>query len=238
MNQYQNYQKWKLWNANDFGQLSKQESLYFDNEMAASFGTQVISKRVIEIGFGNGSFATWAIAKGADYSATEIIPALVETAKTKGIDAYFSESGPLSEIYDAETADLIVAFDVLEHLELHQIKEMLRHCRIVLRQGGVLFARVPSGDSPFARAIQHGDITHCSILGSSAIRQLAVEMGYEVIEICEPAFPVAGLGFVTGLRRGLVHLLRSLVNKFIATVLMANPQAVLTPNLVFVLRKN
>lgn len=103
--------------------------------------------------------------------------------------------------------------------------------------GGVLIARVPSGDSPFGRSIQHGDMTHQLALGSMAVQQLCAASGFSEVRCREPALPVWGLGWRVALRRILVHALRRLVFPVVERGLMGATGLVLTPNLVFVARR-
>jgi hypothetical protein len=80
-------------------------------------------------------------------------------------------------------------------------------------------------------------MTHRTIIGSSAVRQLAAESGFEVIAIREPSFPVIGLGLKRAIRRSVVLAFRSCINRFISIVMMGNSKVVLTPNLCFVLKR-
>ena len=97
--------------------------------------------------------------------------------------------------------------------------------------------RVPSGDSPFARAIQHGDVTHQMAIGSSIVGQLAHDYGVTVDSVRAPAFPVRGLGLSTFVRRGAVVILRKAAFALIARAFMGGGRPVLTPDMVFVLVK-
>jgi SAM-dependent methyltransferase len=234
---YTNYEEWKGWQPEYFGRFSKEDELYYSLEFGRVFAGKesLVGKRVIEIGFGGGTFAGWCALNGADYSGVEVIDALVQCAKQQGIEAYSTAAQSLGQIYPCSSADVIVAFDVFEHLDIANLKKTLGECREILRPGGVLIGRVPSGDSPFSRAIQYGDITHRTILGSSAIRQLAGEVDLQISAISEPAFPIRGLGPYKGLRRSVVYAMRLIVNKFLSSVMMGNADAVLTPNIVFVM---
>ena len=216
---YRNYRDWKQWNVKRFGQVDKKSTIYFQSEFNKLGFSQLLDVRVVELGFGNGAFATWANSCGARYTGIEIIPELVHAAQNVGINAELAGS-PLTELFGEEKVDLVVAFDVLEHISLDKLFETLDDCRKCLRQDGQLIARVPSGDSPFSRAIQHGDLTHETIFGSSLIKQLAVEIGYSVKVIRSPAFPLLGLGFSTFLRRSLVSSARALAYPIIANVFM------------------
>ena len=230
------YREWKGWVEQEFGAVDRTAVLYFAAELREAGILRVNELRVLELGFGNGAFATWASVAGAHYLGTEAIPELVTAARHAGIEAYPSTID-LADIVAAGTLDLVVAFDVFEHLPLQQLEELLVQLSTLLVPGGLVFARVPSGDSPFARAVQHGDLTHRLVLGSSAVRQLALSVGFEVASIRRPAFPVLGLGLKTCIRRSMVALAQRLCHRFIALALMGGGAPVLTPTMVFVLRR-
>jgi len=56
--------------------------------------------------------------------------------------------------------DVIVVFDVLEHLTLEEILIFLDRAKQLLVTGGVIIARVPNCASPYGLAYQNGDFTH------------------------------------------------------------------------------
>lgn len=230
------YRDWKGWSSRTFGIVDSVTSLYFAEELRQSGFDTIRGLNVCEIGFGNGAFAGWARQRGADYCGTEAIPELVAEGVSAGY-AVFDATAPLASIAANDSLDLVIAFDVFEHLDHPDLKRLFESLRPVLRRGGRLVARVPSGDSPFGRAIQHGDLTHRTVLGSSAVRQLAHEAGFEVVSVREPAFPLRGLGLRVFLRRLGVVAARRLLFPIITHAFMGGGQPVLTTNLVFVLVK-
>lgn len=233
--EYSGYQSWKNWDAGTFGDLDDPSRVYFDAELRACGLSDLDGASVLEIGFGNGAFATWVSSHGGRYQGTEQIPDLLKAGAECGLDVH-DASEPLDSFIDARSLDLVAAYDVFEHLDLPQLREFLTAIRRSLKASGLLLARVPSGDSPFARAIQHGDLTHQLILGSSAIEQLSDELGFEVVQIREPAYPVSGLGVISLARRVIVRGIRAIIHPLLASVLMGDRRFVLTPTLVFVLR--
>lgn len=142
----------------------------------------------------------------------------------------------MSAIVEPGSVDLLVAFDVFEQLDRPEFFELLDEIRRGLKPSGLLLGRVPSGDSPFSRATQDGDLTHRTVLGSSAILQVSRELKFYVEAIREPEFPILGLGIRCKVRRSLVRTTRRLVYPFINHLMMGGENPVLTPNLMFVLR--
>lgn len=232
----ESYRDWKKWSSQPFGTLDAATKRYFAAELSKAGIQALKGLRVLEIGFGNGAFAAWCKDSGAQYVGIEEIPELVGAARHAGVEAYGSRDD-LTGAINAGSLGLIVALDVFEHLALPELEELLLRCRNWLAPGGILLARVPSGDSPFARAVQYGDLTHRLVLGSSAVSQIAMNTGWEVQAVRSPAFPIGGLGLIAGGRRLLVSAARHACHRFIALALMGGGSPVLTPNMVFVLRR-
>lgn len=230
------YLAWKGWSGDAFGKYSREEAIYFQRELARSGIKASAGLRVAELGFGNGAFAGWIRDEGGHWAGLEVIPALLDRARDAGFEARKAQDG-LGALAPAASQGLVVAFDVLEHLALAEIRAFLADARRVLKPGGLLIARVPSGDSPFSAAIYRGDITHQTLLGSSAVRQLATEAGFDVMQIRAPILPVWGLGPGRTLRRAVIQLIRSLSFPLIRNVLMGNAAAVISTNMLVVLRR-
>lgn len=173
---YHGYTQWKDW-CGEFA-ASDREARYYAAELE---GIALSGKRVLEIGFGNGSFLAWAHGQGAQVAGTEIIDALVEQARAKGYDA---QPASLTVLATAKREfDIVVAFDVFEHWNRDELVANLRQIHALLAPEGMLLARFPNGHSPFGRVYQHGDLTHVSALSSSSMTQLAQMTGFAVVRI-------------------------------------------------------
>lgn len=234
--QYERYQEWKGWEEKSFGICSHELAVYYSDELQSSGIADVNGMTILEIGFGNGEFANWAKTAGADYHGTEIIEQLVTHGANAGFNTHDGRL-PLDKLLGEQSLDLIVSFDVFEHLDAETLRTTLLAAYRALRPSGRLIARVPSGDSPFSRAIQHGDATHCTIIGSSMVHQIAKDAGFLIVSIRQPAFPLLGLGLKAFLRRLTVLVLRQSAFAFIKPIFMGGGEPVLTPNMVFVLKK-
>ncbi|MCC6739660.1 MAG: class I SAM-dependent methyltransferase [Planctomycetia bacterium] len=234
---YQGYREWKAWKACDFGRFSPDEAATFAEELRRCGIGSLQGRRVLEVGFGNGGFASWARGEGAEVFGTELLPELQELGGKAGLRV-IDAAAPLAGQVGAGTMDLVVALDVFEHLGIDRLQALLPDLRDCLRPDGCLLGRVPSGDSPFSNAIQHGDLTHRSVLGSSAIHQLAVAAGFVDVETREPALPLRGAGCLGAVRRLLVRAGRRIAFPLIARVFMGGGHPILSPNMVFVLRRS
>lgn len=154
----QNYIEWKNWNIENFASASFEERLYFKKLIKKfELGENL---EVLEIGFGNGAFLDFAESIGWNISGVELNPSLVARAAQHGFNVYPS----LFEIPDINKYDLIIALDVIEHIEETQIPNFLKKTQDLLSSNGSLILRVPNGSSPLGLANQHGDITHVSVI--------------------------------------------------------------------------
>lgn len=230
------YAGWKGWQGADFGRFAPEDALYYAQELHASGIASVRGLRVGELGYGNGAFAGWLRNAGGHWVGREAIPELQQRAAQAGFEVVASEAD-FSNACGQGKLDLIVAFDVIEHLELDAIRSFLDEAKEALRPGGLLLFRLPSGDSPFSGAIYRGDLTHRTLLGSGAVRQMAMEAGLEVCQVRSPALPVWGLGPVRAARRMAVRFTQTLAVSFVRHVLMGHDSAVVSPNMIVVLRK-
>lgn len=127
--------------------------------------------RIFEVGFGPGRFMRWARSKGFRVSGCEIVELYVLDALADNFEALHRDGIAALTASDCEF-DAIVLFDVLEHMTLHEISELLAVAQARLVRGGKVIARFPNGSSPFARHCQYGDATHISVLTPALISQL------------------------------------------------------------------
>lgn len=132
---------------------------------------------------------------------------------------------------------MIAIFDVLEHLDVKDIVELLRSCRTHLSEKGHILIRVPSGDSPFSAHLMHSDITHKTMLGSKAIHQISALTDLRVTIIKNAAFPIFGMGISIALQRTALRFIRAVTGKFIKLVFYGNEPMVIYPNMVAVFCK-
>ena len=68
---------------------------------------------------------------------------------------------------------MIVAFDVLEHIESEDLIIFLTNIKKCLKPNGAFIFRTPNGSSPLGLANQHGDATHINIITESKMHYWA-----------------------------------------------------------------
>lgn len=228
-NLYTGYAQWKHWEG-DF-RASDRDARYFEAEFS---GIDLHGRRVLEIGFGNGSFLAWAREQGALVAGTEIDEAMLGHARAHGFDAYPAALDVLAAA--ASRFDLVVAFDVFEHWDKDSLIANLKHIARLLKPGGLLLARFPNGHSPFGRVHQHGDITHQTALSKSSIEQLAGMTGFTVVRVSNAASVPVRRGMWSALKHHWRKRRRAQVERTIGK-LYGIGRLPLDPNLTAVLRK-
>lgn len=142
-------------------------------------GVALKGARFLELGFGPGHLLDWAKDQGAETFGEELVPELVEQALDRG--HHVSEPGHSD--FASGSFDIIAAIDVLEHLQLDQLREILARVGTALRPGGVFIARFPNGQSPLSVPYQNGDLTHLRWLSPENLRQLAPQAGLKVVGV-------------------------------------------------------
>lgn len=158
MNKNTNYINWKNWNADSFSKTSNLEKAYFDDIFKLLELTS--TAKILEIGFGNGAFLGHAVSKNFYCEGVETNGNLVDLAVEKNFSAYKE----IDEIEHNKKYDLIVLFDVIEHIHEDNIESFFSDLSFYLEDSGSIFLRFPNGSSPLGLANQHGDVTHCSIV--------------------------------------------------------------------------
>jgi 2-polyprenyl-3-methyl-5-hydroxy-6-metoxy-1,4-benzoquinol methylase len=164
--------------------------------------------KVLEIGFDNGHFLAYAREKGWNITGTEMNEGQVEVARELGFNVILAHE--LNRL-DQEQFDLIVAFDVLEHIQQDNLPEFLVTIRRLLRLNGIFLARFPNGDSPFGLETQYGDITHVTVIGRGKIEYFSKQTGFHILYFGGEAQPI--------LCGSMKHLLHRMVSVPIKTIL-------------------
>jgi 2-polyprenyl-3-methyl-5-hydroxy-6-metoxy-1,4-benzoquinol methylase len=149
-----------------------------------------LSSRILDVGCGSGRLvrlirtAGYSNVRGIDTSAEQVAEAV-----RQGISGV--EQADLFEFLQRErhAFDVVIATDVLEHLEKPAVLAALDALALSLGPGGLLIARTPNGASPFAGRYRYGDFTHETIFTPRSLRQILAVSGFTDVRVL-PANPV------------------------------------------------
>lgn len=149
------------------------------------------SCHVLDVGCGAGALLYFAREAGyGSLHGVDASPEQVASARRLGLD--FVQQGDALETLAAQPAeglDVIVAFDVLEHLSKEEILAFFDESRRVLAPRGRIIAHMPNAESPFGAAIRYGDFTHETAFTRDSIAQIASAVGFATVE-CHEDRPV------------------------------------------------
>lgn len=206
------YANWKGWSSDQFGYLSKSQRKYYGAEIARFVKFPQSGIRVLDIGFGSGDFLTFAGEQGWRITGTELNGGLLQLAKSHGFDVH---DGANLNIFEESSFDLVVAFDVLEHIPNNEMISFLSSIQRVLKPGGVFLARFPNGDSPFGLMNQNGDVTHVNFLGRGKIDFYISHINYLDFFLGGQAELVWGVNPIGCLRRLIIFSLKWSINQLV-----------------------
>jgi SAM-dependent methyltransferase len=210
---YDDYFAWKGWQQ-PFAWMPE-EGRYF----AAELGISPAGLDILEIGFGSGSFLGWARDHGARVVGSELTAASIAAAEAAGVPLVPPDF-ERGESVAAESLDVIVAFDVFEHIRPEILPEKLGACARALRPGGRLVLRFPNGQSPFGLDPQNADATHVVALSRAKIEQYAAGTGLRTIRYGPTARVGSGSiarDLVRAVRYGLRAMLETVIRFTYAT---------------------
>ena len=164
------------------------------------------NRRVLEIGFGSGSFLDWALRRGHEAIGVDILPDMLAATAARGHDV---RPGPLTaSTFASERFDLVCAFDVFEHLTVAEIHQYIAICLKLIDGPPIFLIRFPNGTSPLSVCYQNSDITHKTILSLGIINQIASEHGLVAKRINFRPYPQSLAGRI---RRAAVYGARRII---------------------------
>lgn len=208
------YVKWKDWGHN-FANLKKNQYAYYKAEIRRSKHKFQACSNVLEIGFGNGSFLNYAKQMHWNIKGTEMNLDLVNLAKSNNYDVLHTDN---LLTFPDNKFDLVVAFDVLEHIPEDKLIDFMLEIKRVLVFDGIFIARFPNGDSPFGLKIQNGDFTHISSIGSGKVFSLESITNMKLIFLGGEAQPIMGTNILNFSHKILAIPIKFILNFFICLI--------------------
>ncbi len=193
---------------------------------------------ILDIGCGHGAIlyalqqAGYHNAHGVDGSAEQ-----VQAAARLGIHGVVQGDlmQTLHETTDA-SADVVIAFDVIEHFTKAELIPLVDEVRRVLKPGGRWVIHAPNGESPFGNRMQCWDYTHEQAFTRTSPGQLLLASGFLRVEAYEDR-PIAH-GFISTVRAALWQFIRAALLFYIAVETGSlDRRAVFSQNLLAVAHK-
>ena len=188
---------------------------------------------MLEIGFGNGAFAAWLKSNhpAASWTGIEIQDELIDKARAAGFNAFKD----LNYQIEKESVDVIVAFDVLEHLSDRDIKDLFDRLRFILSPKGIILARTPNGAGPFGLPNQTGDPTHMTPINANRLSSYLPFWTISEYGDMKPLWEGRPLSFVRNFIRSFV---RWLIKSVIRFAFAPQPKSILSANLHLIFHRS
>ena len=122
------YAQWKGWEESGFGRFDECEARYYRWHVNRALAGRV-ARRVLEVGFGNGSF----LGFGRDpWVGDDGRRDLARAARARASLPAFDVAADIDALTGEAPFDLLVLFDVLEHVEADQLIAFVRKLRALL----------------------------------------------------------------------------------------------------------
>ena len=159
--------------------------------------------KILEIGPGGGDFLRWAADEGYQLSVIEESAMIAE--KLMGVTNANVFVGRFEEnSFENDTQDAICSFHVIEHVV--EPKKHLEEALRLVRPGGLAFIATPNSQSWSQRVLTslspHFDSAHIRIFSHTSLRKLAVDSGWEIVDLQTPEYTSAFLRLLSkALRR-------------------------------------
>jgi len=149
--------------------------------------------RCLDIGCGMG-FALLGLQRLGfqNVSGVDIDHSQVEAAVRRGLPVEQVVDTPAYLRQRPSEYDLVLMFDVLEHIAVAEQISMLRTVYASLRPGGRIVVQVPNANSPLAARWRYGDFTHTSSFTEHSLAFVLANAGFERVATPmqkDPGFP-------------------------------------------------
>jgi 2-polyprenyl-3-methyl-5-hydroxy-6-metoxy-1,4-benzoquinol methylase len=152
----------------------------------ARFG--VPTGRLVEVGPGFGTFAALASQSKnfADVVAIEPTPELAAACRSRGVTVIEKRVEEIGD--DVAPADVLVAFEVIEHL--FRPRDFVRQARSLVRPGGLMILTCPNGQgfdiAVLGAGSQAVDAEHVNLFNPASLGQLVSSQGFEILDVSTP----------------------------------------------------
>jgi 2-polyprenyl-3-methyl-5-hydroxy-6-metoxy-1,4-benzoquinol methylase len=191
--------------------------------------------QILDLACGHGAFLYFAYeagyrnGRGVDGSGEQVekASALGITGVLKGDIFDFLRSEP------DESADVVICFDIIEHLTRDELLDFVDDIRRVLKPGGKWIIHTPNAESPFGGAMRYWDLTHEMAFTRTSLGQLLLSSGFRSCQSFDDT-PVVH-GSKSAIRWGVWQIIRGMLRLWIAAETgETNNRCVLTRNFLTV----
>lgn len=185
---------------------------------------------VLEIGCGSGNFLRYLRHKNyKSFVGVDMDDQLADAlSDLSDAEIYLDDVSETLETHlSGRTFDRIVLFDVLEHIDLPMLRELMKTLHSHIAPGGKVLIRVPNVESPWGLKMQFGTFDHVTPLGPGRLAELAIMTDWH----CERCFPQPPMNPIRRTKEALANGILSFLLSYKPDIWTANVLAVFSkPN--------
>lgn len=194
--------------------------------------------KILDLGCGEGSFLRELRRAGyTDVAGVDRSPEQVALAARQG-EAGVRLGDVLEEArgLPAASHDVIISFDVLEHLRREEVLALAEDVLRALRPNGRWLIHVPNAESPFFGRMRYGDVTHEQAFTRGSLRQVLGAVGFGTVRCYEDAPVVHGARSVV--RLAMWKVIRLGLRAYLAAETGdASPDSIFSQNLLAIAQR-
>lgn len=142
---------------------------------------------IVDLGCGDGMFVYFLTKAGySDVIGIDFSPEQVARAHRLGVTHV--RQGRIEGFLERrarESVDVVLLMDVLEHMTMDALLEVLDGVVRVLRPGGICLAHVPNAEGINGMRIRYGDLTHELAFTATSCRQVFRTAGFSEVRCFE-----------------------------------------------------
>lgn len=185
--------------------------------------------RVLNIGVGRGGLEALLVRKGIDISSLDPSQTSIDAIKSLGLGEKAKVGYSQNIPFLADTFDVVVMSEVLEHLDNTILNETLFNVRRVLKNGGMFIGTVPANEK-----LQNSEVIcpdckktfhrwgHVQTFSLERMQEILKEHSFGPVHVKYAAFP-------DWQRRGIINHLKSVVRWALGSI----GNALAKPNIYF-----
>ena len=133
---------------------------------------------VLDVGCGRGELLSLLAASGITATGVDLDDSMLERAQAAGLEVVRADALEHLRSLPADSLGGVVSVQVVEHLPVTVLRELMRESLRVLREGGVFIAETVNPHSPAALKVFWLDLTHVRPLFPESLLLLAEETGF------------------------------------------------------------
>lgn len=167
---------------------------YIEHLIAKYFPSDRKAK-ILDLGCGHGAFLYFLERAGyTNLLGVDTSPEQIKKAHEFGIkSAHCQPAFEYIRSLQPDSLDMVLLFDILEHLEQVELFNLMDEVYRVLRPDGVCLIHVPNGEGIFGMRVRFGDLTHVQAFTPNSARQLLAATGFAQIACYEESPVVHGI---------------------------------------------